>query len=586
MGRSVRWTKAPPHPAGFFLVHNAAVGQHGAVGARLWIVALAALALAWAAVLQDPGPNQNAHLTLVTAIANHGTPRIDPYERWTRDDAYVDGHFYSAKAPGLALATVPYYLVLKAAGLVVHGPPYSVPWPRAEGHAMPYTAPWEVGLWGAALPFFLLLLLVRSAVERLVPGYGTITAVTLGAGSLVGVFATLYFDHELSALLGFAAFALLLRDRSRFALAAGVVAGLAIAVEFPLAIVALVLAVYARRRLPYVGGLVLGVVPLLAFNTWAGGRPWSLAYSHAVLVPGKSGHDVLGANASGFFGLGLPSLHALSDLLLSPKGLLVLSPVWAIAVVGLIALWRNSRRAEAAVCLSVTALFLIYDAAYYLPFGGFNGGPRFLVPMLPFLALGLAAAWRDLPGPTLALALASVVVTTVSIVSDPMLVSEDAGTMFHRLFRGGDQNGPLPLTVFHWLWAERRSALFVVGAVVLAVVAVAYAPVARRVTRRQLMLGLVALGAWRIAYAGGTVVERAPHGWPVALVLLLALVATIALLLRGERWAIAPALLLVPAGWPRFTAHTSLALLLVSGALVALAAVAVRSRRAAMPATP
>jgi len=556
------------------------------VRTRIWIVPLIALAFAWAAILQDPGPNQNAHLALVTAIANHGTPRIDPYERWTRDDAYVDGHFYSAKAPGLALATVPYYLALKATGLVVHGPPYSVPWPRAEGHAMPYAALWEVGLWGAALPFFLLLVLVRTATERLVPGYGTIAAVTLGAGSLAGVFATLYFDHELSAPLGFAAFALLMRDRSRFALAAGVLAGLAIDVEFPLAIIALVLAVYACRRLRYFGGLALGVLPLLAFNTWADGRPWSLAYSHAVLVPGKSGHDVLGANASGFFGLGLPSLHSLVALLLSPKGLLVLTPVWVLAVAGLIALWRNGRRPEAAVCLAVTALFLLYDAAYYLPFGGFNGGPRFLVPMLPFLALGIAAAWRDLPGPTLALAVASVVVTTVSILADPMLVSEDVGTMFHRLFRGGDQNGPLPLTVFHWFWDDRRSAMFVIGALVLAVVAVVCAPAARRLTQRQLVLGLVALGAWRILYAGGTVVERAPHGWPVALVLLFALAATLALLMRDERWAIGPALLLVPAGWPRFTAHTSLALLLVSGALVALAAVAVRSRRAASPATP
>jgi hypothetical protein len=562
------------------------VGMHGAVGARLWIVALLALAFAWAGIMQDPGPNQNAHLALVTAIANDGTPRIDPYERWTRDDAYVDGHFYSAKAPGLALATVPFYLVLEATGLVVHGPPYSVPWPLAEGRAMPYTAPWEVALWGAALPFFLLLVLVRLAAERVVPGYGTIAAVTLGAGSLVGVFANLFFDHELSALLGFGAFALLLRDRSRFALAAGVVAGLAIDVEFPLAIVALVLAVYARRRLPYVGGVALGALPLLAFNTWAGGRPWSLAYSHAVLVPGKSGHDVLGANASGIFGVGVPSLHSLVELLLATKGLLVLSPVWALAAVGLVTLWRTGRRAEAAVCLSVTALFLLYDAAYYLPFGGFNAGPRFLIPMLPFLALGVAAAWRDLPGPTLALASASVLVTTVSILSGPMLVSEDVGTMFQRLERGGDRDGPLPLTVFHWFWGDHRAALLVLGAVVLAVVGVVYAPVARRLTRCQLVLGLVAIGAWRIIYAGGTVIERAPHGWPVALALLFVLAATVTLLVRGERWAIGPALLLVPAGWPRFTAHTSLALLLVSGALVALAAVAVRSRQAASPAGP
>ena len=564
------------------MVQNGVVHLHGAVGARLWIVALVALAFAWAAVLQDPGPNQNAHLALVTAIANDGTPRIDPYERWTRDDAYVGGHFYSAKAPGLALVTVPYYLALKATGLVVHGPPYSVPWPLAEGHAMPYVAPWEVGLWGAALPFFLLLLLVRSTVERLVPGYGTIAAVTLGAGSLVGVFATLFFDHELSALLAFAAFALLLRDRSRYALAAGFVAGLAICVEFPLATIAIVLAVYARRRLPYLGGVALGVLPLLAFNTWAGGTPWSLAYSHAVRVPGKTGHDVLGANASGFFGLGAPSLHALVDLLVSAKGLLVLAPVWALAVVGLIRLWRSGARAEAAVCLSVTALFLLYDSAYYLPFGGFNGGPRFLVPMLPFLAIGVAVAWRDLPGPTLALGLASIVVTTVSILADPMLVSEDVGTMFHRLMRGGDQNGPLPLTVFHWLWSDRKTALLVVGAVV-AVVVLATLP--RRLTWRQAALGIAALVAWRVVYTGAPIlIKGGGQYWLFAGLLAVALGLALALLLAVNAPAALPALLLLPVAAPRVAGHPALAAGLISLAAAALFVVAVRSRRAASPA--
>jgi hypothetical protein len=264
----------------------------------------------------------------------------------------------------------------------------------------------------------------------------------------------------------------------------------------------------------------------------------------------------------------------------------VLTPVWAAAAAGLVVLWRSGRRAESVLAGGVCAAFLVYNAGYYLPLGGFNGGPRFLVPMLPFLALGLAAAWRAWPGVTVALAGVSVTFMTVAILSDPMLVSEDGGVMFHRLERGGDQNGPLPLTVLHWFWHDGRAALLVIGAVVLAVVAAVYAPVVRRLTRRQLVLGIVALAAWRILYAGGTVVERAPHGWPVALALLFAVAATVALLLRGERWAIGPALLLVPAGWPRFTAHTSLVLLLVSVVLVALAGVAVRSRRAALPATP
>lgn len=544
---------------------------------RVTVLALVVLAVAWASVLELPGPNQNAHLALATAVA-HGTPRIDPYHHWSRDVAWVGGHYYAAKAPGLALLSVPWYFVLDWTGTRVAGPPPSVPWPQAESLRMPRSAPWELALFGATLPFLGLLLLVRRTAESLVPGYGRAAAVTLGAGSLAAVFSTLFFDHELSAFLGFAAFALLLRDRARLAPLAGIVAGLAVTAEFPLATVAVVLALYARRRIAYALGVLAGVVPLLAFNTWAGGSPFALAYSHAVLEPGKSGHDVLGANSSGFFGLGVPSLHAATTLLGSGKGLLVLTPVWALAAAGLVLLWRAGRRAEAAVAATIAALFLLYDAAYYLPFGGFNGGPRFLVPMLPFLALGLAAAWRAWPGPALALALASIAVTTVTILSDPMLVSEDVGVMFHRLVRGGDVNGPLPLTVLHWAWSARIAPLLVVAAVVAVAVAIS---LPRRLGGRDVLLGLAALVAWRVAYVGGPILIKAGgHAWLVALLLLCTLAVGITVLLRDGPLAAAPAALLLPLAWPRFAAHPGPALAAVSVALVALAALpAARSAR-------
>jgi hypothetical protein len=553
---------------------------------RSFVVALVALTIAWGAVLVDPGPNQNSQMARVTALA-HGTPRIDRYRNWTRDTSYWHGHYYAAKAPGLAVATLPWYFVLRATGLLVHGPLPSVPWPAAEEVEMPRTAPWEFALWGALLPFVGVLMLVRMAAERLVPGYGTIAAVTLGAGSLVAVFATMFFDHELSAFLGFLAFALLLRERARApsleaVAAAGVAAGLAIGVEFPLGLLAIVLGVYAlarpgrlKRGLAYCGGVAIGLVPLVVYDLWAYGTVKPIAYSFAVLDPGKSGHDVLGANASGFFGIGLPSGSALTDLLLGPKGLLVLTPVWALAAVGLVALWRGGRRAETAVVAAVVSVFLLYDAGYYLPFGGFNAGPRFLVPMLPFLALGLAAAWRAYPGPTLALACASVAVTTVSILADPMLVSEDVGTMFHRLERGGDQNGGLPWTILHWTWSAKVAPLLLIGVVVAVVVASVFAPVARRLTARDVALGVAALVAWRIAYVGGTLLVRERHGWAGGALLAVALSLAVALLIQKREKAAVPALLLMPLVWPAYAAHAGIATATISLALAATVASAV-----------
>ena len=238
---------------------------------------LLVLALAWASLMQQPGPNQNAHLATVTALSR-GESNIDRYRNWTRDTSYVDGHYYAAKAPGLDLLTLPWYLVLDKSGLLVEGSPASVPWPEAESH-MPLAAPWQVGLFGATLPAFILLLLVRSVVERFTPGYGTAAAIVVGAGSIVGLLASMYFSHALSACLGFAAFAVLVRERgsppdSRLVAAAGLLAGLAVTVEFPVGIVGTALFVYALLRTPRLTGrsptsrgAIAGVLPLLAFNT-------------------------------------------------------------------------------------------------------------------------------------------------------------------------------------------------------------------------------------------------------------------------------------------------------------------------------
>jgi hypothetical protein len=75
------------------------------------LAALVALALAAGIVIQDSGPNQAAHFALVRALAS-GTAEIDPKE--TIDASYVDGRYYAAKAPGLALFTLPWYGALRA----------------------------------------------------------------------------------------------------------------------------------------------------------------------------------------------------------------------------------------------------------------------------------------------------------------------------------------------------------------------------------------------------------------------------------------------------------------------------------------
>jgi len=436
---------------------------------RSGILAIVALGVACAFLIQPLGWAQTSHFGLVRALG-HGTPEIDRYHWETRDKSYYKGHFYAVKGPGLALLSLPPYKLLDAAG-GEQASRWAARRARAEaagrwsqGGRIPETLygnqreralrvrqtiegetgiVWALGLLGSVVPAVLLLLLVRACAERIEPGYGTAAAVSVGLGTLLFPFATMFFSHLLAALCGFAAFALLWREREgpqRLGLvgAAGLLAGLAITTEYPLAIVAAIVGLYAiarerwlRRGLAYAGGALAGLVPLIAYNLWAFGSLTHNSYADAVKVQGKTGHAVLGLNDGGLFGIGLPSPRVAAELLLAPRGLLVLSPVLVAGAIGAVLLYRRGGRAEALTIGAVALSFLVYNAGYYLPFGGGSPGARFLIPVLPFLGVPIAIAYRRFPAATLALAICSAATILAATVTQPLLGNDATGYWGH-----------------------------------------------------------------------------------------------------------------------------------------------------------
>jgi hypothetical protein len=404
---------------------------------RLALAAVLLVGLASAVMIQSFSWNQASHYDLTRALNDERTT-IDRYAANTGDKVEYKGHIYSARAPGLALFSMPFYDALN----LVHAESWTdrhVAPPNHPGDEMIYL----LGLWGNVLPGLALVLLMWRVADRFEPGYGIATAVALALGTMVLAFSQLLFSHMFTTFLAFAAFWLMLKEREGppdplLLGLAGLAMGYAFSSEYPTFFAALVLGLFllsrkdaltplgvVRRGGAYVLGGLIGIVPLLLYNHYAFHSWTHLAYSD---VPRQQ---------KGFFGIGAPSLRVLVTLLFDSRGLLTLSPVLIMGGVGTVMLYKRGRRAEALTITGVCLCYLLYNSGYYLPFGGGFMGPRFLDTLLPFLAFPIALALKRYPGPTIALAAISIATTVIATITHPLVGYENETVTWMRYLSKG-----------------------------------------------------------------------------------------------------------------------------------------------------
>jgi hypothetical protein len=404
---------------------------------RLGLVAILFVGLAYATMIQSFSWNQTSHYDLIRSL-NQDKTTIDQYQENTGDKAYYKGHWYSARAPGLALFSLPFYDALNVVGAESWTDRHVAP-PNHPGDEMIYL----VGLWATVLPGLILLLLVWRLAERVEPGYGAATAVILGLGTMTLPLSTLVFSHVFCACLGFAAFVLMWREREGppnpwYLGVAGLLMGYAGSSEYPMFFAAVVLGLYLLSRRDslnprgvlsragaYVLGGLIGIVPLALYNHYAFHSWTHLAYSN---IPRQQ---------QGFFGIGLPSPRVLATLLLDSRGLLTISPVLIMGAIGTWMLYKRGKRAEALTILGICVCYVGYNSGYYLPFGGGFMGPRFLMTLLPFIALPIGIALKRYPGPTIALAGVSLTTTIIATVTHPLIGYETEAVTWMRYVREG-----------------------------------------------------------------------------------------------------------------------------------------------------
>lgn len=334
-------------------------------------------------------PNELSRFEMVVAAAEFGTFQIDdviPVFGDHDDKAAAGGHLYSNKAPGLALAAIPIYRLLRV----------FVDFPAS-----------------AADPIFALLrlltvslvcilaaarLLRRLGASRMTPWIAA--AVVFGTPFLY--YARTFFSHAWTGALLFLSWDLLRASErpmrrgsaALFIAAAGLLAGWAAISEYTVAPIAFFLALRAaagrswKALLPFAAGAAVPMTLLLIYQAICFGSPFLPSYAreaypaYAELARQK------------LFGLGVPRPHVAWSYLFHPaRGVLLFSPFLLWSLIGLVRWWRSGHeRRDCLFVIASTLSFFLLLAGYPNWHGGWSLGSRYLLAAVFFVALPIGWA--------------------------------------------------------------------------------------------------------------------------------------------------------------------------------------------------
>ncbi|MBZ0301932.1 MAG: hypothetical protein K8J31_19445 [Anaerolineae bacterium] len=373
----------------------------------------------------------NSRADLVYAFGDQGVLNIDAYHENTGDKACFagrdysgdtpceDGHYFTDKSLGPSLVALPFYIAFKTIAalppiehFIVSG---NLPGnfsdtlnPEGQGiradavyqgMALTFITFFAVSIPSAFLGVVVFLFAARFATKD---GYAFILALAYGLGTMAFPYSMALYQHQMAAFGAFVGFYLLWRivyekASLNWLWVVGLLFSLAVITEYPIVLILAIIFIWALIKMPnrlalwrmILAGIPLGLI-FMAYNYAAFETPLPVGYEYS--TNWQTEHQ------EGFLSLTHPTLERYYGLTFSPiRGIFVTSPFLLLFFPGVYAMWRRQReqRGVLIAIVLITVAFFSYNASSIMWWGGFSIGPRYLIPMLPFMVIPIIFTLND-----------------------------------------------------------------------------------------------------------------------------------------------------------------------------------------------
>lgn len=351
--------------------------------------------------LSDYGGNWMADSVIDSAIAfiDTGSFIIDDYIKAPQDNAIFNGHYYSGFAPGASFLVMPLYFIVKP---LLNLLPTSI-------------------LGFTQLQFKVIIMNILATLFLTIPASAFLSVLVykflgnfttkrkhrlfvtffFAFGTIIFVHSIGFYRRPIALFLAFLSFFLLYKIKNNevhpnknILFLIGLLLGLSIFIEYSMFIIVSMLSIYlltflrSKKIFWYCFGALIPLLALLTYHYIIFDDPFTTPYMHRA-SPKAQSINIL----SEVLTINLSSERAFELTFGLSRGLFISSPILLLSLIGLFYFFKSKSKKN----LQEIILFMLISIFYFL-FNvsqvniwdaGCSFGPRFMIPMLPFLIIPL-----------------------------------------------------------------------------------------------------------------------------------------------------------------------------------------------------